>query len=62
MLEHYQRRQEAVNVAVRELFLRGISTRRVEAVVVPLIGEGVSAQTVSRICRSLDYEVERYHL
>jgi putative transposase len=61
VLERYQRRQEEVNVAVRELFLRGISTRQVEAVVQPLLGEGVSAQTVSRICRGLDGEVAHYH-
>jgi len=61
VLEGYQRRQEEVNVAIQELFLRGISTRQVQAVVQPLMGEGVSAQTVSRICRSLDREVARYH-
>ena len=61
VLGRYQRRQDEVDVAVRELFLRGISTRQVEAAVQPLMGEGISAQTVSRICRSLDNEVARYH-
>ncbi len=61
VLERYQRRQEEVNTAVRELFLRGISTRQVHTVVQPLFGEGISAQTVSRICRSLQEEVDRYH-
>lgn len=57
----YERRQDEVNITVRELFLRGISTRQVGAVVQPLLGEEVSAQSVSRICRSLDSEVARYH-
>jgi len=46
---------------VREMFLSGVSTRRVQEVIEPLLGEGVSAQTVSRICRSLDAKVQRYH-
>ena len=46
---------------VREMFLAGVSTRRVQEVIEPLLGDGVSAQTVSRICRSLDAEVQRYH-
>jgi len=61
VLERYQRRQEEVNVTIRELFLRGISTRKVGEVVQPLLGAGVSAQTVSRTCYSLDREVARYH-
>ena len=44
---------------VREMFLSGVSTRRVQDVIEPLLGEGVSAQTVSRICRSLD--ASSYH-
>lgn len=61
VVERYQRRQEEVNVTIRELFLRGVSTRQVRNVIWPLLGEGVSAQTVSRICSSLDREVARYH-
>ncbi len=61
VLGRYERRQERVNVAVRELFLRGISTRQVREAIEPLLGEGVSPQTVSSICRSLNREVDRYH-
>ena len=61
VLPRYQRRQKRVNRMVREMFLSGVSTRRVQKVIEPLLGEGVSAQTVSRICRSLDAEVQRYH-
>jgi len=60
VLPRYQRRQEQVNRLVREMFLSGVSTRKVEEVVEPLLGAGVSAQTVSRITRSLDTEVRRY--
>jgi len=61
VLERYQRREEQVNEAVRELFLRGISTRKIREAIEPLLGKGVSAQTVSRICLSLQEEVEAYH-
>jgi len=61
VLPRYQRRQAQVERLVREMFLCGVSTRRVEEVVAPLLGEGISAQTVSRITRSLDAEVRRYH-
>lgn len=60
VLERYQRRQVRVDSFVRELFLRGVSTRRVQDVVEPLVGTGVSAQTVSRITRTLDGEVRRF--
>lgn len=61
VLERYQRYQRQVEVLVRELFLRGVSTRQVEAVVEPLLGSGVSAQTVSRMTRALDAEVQHFH-
>lgn len=61
LLERYQRRQEPVNDLVREAFLRGISTRQVGEVLEPVLGEGYSAQTVSRIVRGLDAAVERFH-
>lgn len=61
VLPRYQRRQEKVNRLVREMFLCGVSTRKVQEVVTPLLGPEVSAQTVSRITRSLDGEVRRYH-
>lgn len=57
----YQRRQAQVNQVIREVFLAGVSTRRVGETLAALLGEPVSAQTVSRVARSLDREVERYH-
>ncbi|HEX2714860.1 MAG TPA: IS256 family transposase [Candidatus Acidoferrales bacterium] len=61
LLKRYQRRQEPVNELVRQAFLRGISTRQVGEVLEPVLGEAYSAQTVSRITRSLDRAVEAYH-
>ena len=60
VLPRYQRRQEGVNRMVRQMFLTGVSTRKVTEVLEPLLGASMSAQTVSRITRSLDAEVRRY--
>jgi transposase-like protein len=46
---------------VQEAFLAGVSTRRVGAVLEPMVGEPVSAQTVSRITQRLDSAVTAYH-
>ena len=61
VLPRYQRRQEEVNQMVRDMFLAGVSTRRVGEVLAKVKGEKVSAQTVSRIARSLDMEVQLFH-
>ncbi len=60
-LERFQRRAEDVLMLIREAFLRGISTRQVGRVVAILTGEVVSAQTVSKISRSLDRLVKAFH-
>ncbi len=61
ILSNYQRRQGEVNRMIREMFLAGVSTRRVGQVLEQVWGQAVSAQTVSNICRSLDQEVANYH-
>ena len=58
---HYQRRQAQVDGLIRGVFLAGVSTRRVGETLQAVLGESVSAQTVSRVARSLDREVERFH-
>jgi len=60
ILRRYQRRQEDVNQMVREMFLAGVSTRRMGEVLATVNGEKMSAQTVSRIARSLDTEVHLF--
>jgi putative transposase len=58
ILLHYQRRQSEINRMIREMFLAGVSTRRVGEVLDQVWGQPVSAQTVSNICQSLDREVK----
>ncbi len=61
VFRRYKRRQEGVNRALREMFLGGISTRRVGEVLETLVGYRLSAQTVSQATKELDREVRKYH-
>jgi putative transposase len=60
-LKRFQRRAPEVMMLIREAFLRGISTRQVGQVVATVTQEVVSAQTVSRLTRSLDKLVQAFH-
>jgi putative transposase len=62
LFKRYQRRQEQVNEMVREMFLQGVSTRKVQDVLKPMLKTDLSAQSVSRIVRSLDGEVRNFQL
>lgn len=61
VFRRYQRRQAMVDNMIRDVFLAGVSTRRVGETLEALLGERVSAQTVSRVARSLDAEIARFH-
>jgi putative transposase len=60
-VKRFQRRAPEVMMLIREAFLRGISTRQVGEVVGTVTQEVVSAQTVSRLARSLDRLVRAFH-
>lgn len=62
IIERYSRRSSEVNNLLLEMFLQGISTRRIKEVLKSLYGpEMISAGTVSRISKELDKEVEKFH-
>ncbi len=60
LIQRYQRRQRQVGKLIREMFVRGVSTRKVGQVLTPLLGIEPSATTVSNIAKSLDAEVRKY--
>ena len=60
ILPNYQRRQSQINQMIKDMFLAGISTRRVGEVLDQVWGQPVSAQTVSNVCQKLDHEVKSY--
>jgi transposase-like protein len=61
VLGRYRRRCAKVDHLIRDVFLRGVSTREVGEVLQELLGEPVSAATVSRVAAGLDREVDRFH-
>lgn len=62
VIDRYARRSPELDQCVLDMFLAGISTRRVEEVLAPLAGpKAVSASTVSEIAKVLDAHVQRHH-
>jgi transposase-like protein len=61
VFQHYQRRQVAVNEAICNVFLAGVSTRDVSGAIKPLLETSFSASCVSRITKSLDVKVKEFH-
>ncbi len=61
LLERYARRCRSVDRVLLACFCLGLSTRKAASVLVPIVGERVSATTISRIARDLDKEVKFYH-
>lgn len=57
----YQRRQEAVNQAICNVFLSGVSTREVSNSLKPVLETTFSASCVSRITKRLDAQVKAFH-
>ena len=61
VLEAYRRRVRTVDQLILACFVLGMSTRKVSTALVSLLGERVSATTVSEVAKGLDEEVRRYH-
>jgi len=57
---NYQRRMKAVDRALKDIFLAGVSTRRVGEALSCLIDTPVSAATVSKVTKELDVQVRHF--
>ena len=60
LFERYQRSEKAFVSALAEMYLQGVSTRKVKAITEELCGHSVSASTVSTINQKLDADLERF--
>ena len=60
VFERYQRSEKALVGALTEMYVQGVSTRKVKAVTEELCGHEISASTVSRMNQSLDKELEQF--
>jgi putative transposase len=61
LFDRYARRCRSVDRVLLACFCLGLSTRKAASVLAPVLGEKVSASTISRIAEELDQEVHRYH-
>ena len=61
ILRRYQRREVAVDEALRRVFLLGVSTRQTGPALATLLDEAVSAATVSAVSKVLDQTVAAWH-
>ncbi|MBM4401238.1 MAG: IS256 family transposase [Crenarchaeota archaeon] len=59
-LDRYERIHEDVERAIGQLFLAGVSTRRLRSLSQELFGRSISAQTVSKTTEALNQELEQY--
>ena len=61
ILEAYSRRAPQIDRMILAAFVLGLSTRKVGKALLQLLGQSVSAATVSAVAKQLDGEVQAYH-
>ena len=54
LFERYQRSEQALVLAIMQMYVQGVSTRKVKAITEELCGHAFSASTVSRLNKNLD--------
>ena len=60
LFARYQRSEKALVSALAEMYVQGVSTRKVKAITEELCGQTFSASTISRINASLDGMLRRF--
>jgi hypothetical protein len=60
VVERYQRSEKAWVPVLSEMYIQGVSTRKVKAVTEELCGHGFSASAISRINSKLDEELAKF--
>ena len=61
VVQAYARRAPHVDRMILSCFVLGLSTRKVAEALLPVLGESVSASTVSRVAKGLDVAVFAFH-
>src|SRR5271169_3248760 len=59
-IEHRKRSEQALISVIQEAVVKGVSTRKIEAVLAELGIAGVSASQVSQLCAALDEKVRKF--
>ena len=60
LFERYQRSEKALVAALAEMYIQGVSTRKVKAITEELCGHEFSSATISRATQLLDEELHKF--
>jgi putative transposase len=60
VFERYQRSEKALVAAMLEMYVQGVSRRKVKSITEELCGHEFSSSSVSRIVKTLDEELEKF--
>jgi putative transposase len=60
LFERYQRSEKALFAALSEMYIQGVSTRKVKAITEELCGHSFSASSISEITERLDEQLEAF--
>ena len=60
LFERYQRSEKALFAALTEMYVQGVSTRKVKAITEELCGHAFSASSISEITKQLDEQLEAF--
>ena len=60
LFERYQRSEKALVAALAEMYVQGVSTRKVKAITEELCGHDFSASTISNINKMLDSQLQLF--
>jgi putative transposase len=60
VFSRYQRSEKALFTTLAEMYVQGVSTRKVKAITEELCGHSFSASTISEITRQLDTDLETF--
>jgi putative transposase len=60
VFERYQRSEKALVSALAEMYVQGVSTRKVKEITEQLCGHEFSAATISRVTQQLDEELKKF--
>ena len=53
--------ERSLVLCLMEMYINGVSTRKVRKIMEPLCGEGVSRSMVSRLCKELDHDMQAWN-
>ena len=60
LFDRYQRSEKALVLALMQMVVQGVSTRRVKKITTKLCGREFTRSTVSRLCEGLDEQVNAW--